>query len=158
MSESEFDSGSASDSSSSQTSERRKAARDRLAPKTQLDYASIINCLKQFALQNRATFSNCIESGTNNIILPVPLALGEAYLCHLRDKLVPWPHDPRPTDSRTCLKHYSRLEVLQRFPTFLQTCTCCSQGNRSVSCKWRNGSNHKDSYAQAFRSIHEVCS
>jgi hypothetical protein len=111
MSESEDDSGSGSDSSSShasQTSERRKAARDRLAPKTQLDYASIISCVTQFALDNRATLSHCIESGTNKIFLPVPLALGEAYLCHLRDKLVPWPHDSRPVETRTGLKHYSK--------------------------------------------------
>jgi hypothetical protein len=99
---------SSSSSAASETSERGRAARNRLAPKTQRDYGSIIQCLTQFALDNRATFSNYIAPGTNNISLPVPLALGEAYLCHLRDKLVPWPHDSRPEETRTGFKHYSK--------------------------------------------------
>jgi hypothetical protein len=116
MNEREDESGSGSDSDSSssdvsQTSERGRAARNRLAPKSQSDYASVMNGLTQFALDNRATFSNCIDTGTNKINLPVPVALGEAYLCHLRDKLVPWPHDSRPADTRTGLKHYSKAII-----------------------------------------------
>jgi hypothetical protein len=109
--ESSDEESSSSSSVASGAGEIGRAARDRLAPKTQRDYCSVIQCLTQFALDNRATLSNYIVSGTNRITLPVPLALGEAYLCHLRDKLVPWPHDPRPADTRTGFKHYSKAII-----------------------------------------------
>ena len=60
-----------SDSDSSAISEGARAARDRLAPKTQADYASAIHGLKQFAFDNREQYSDCISG--DNIVLPVPL-------------------------------------------------------------------------------------
>ena len=87
-------------SGDSELSEGAFVARDRLAPKTQADYASAIHGLKQFAFDNREQYSDCISG--DNIVLPVPLILGKGYLSHLRDMLVAWPHDPRQGDERTC--------------------------------------------------------
>ena len=101
-------SGNESDSESD-ISEGARAARDRLAPKTQEDYGSHLNGLTQFALNHRAQFSDCILNDT--IVLPVRLALGKAYLSNLRDTLIEWPLDPRPVPERTCFKHYSTAKI-----------------------------------------------
>jgi hypothetical protein len=100
MPESEIDSGSESD-----MSETARAARDRLAPKTQRDYASFMNGLSKFALDRRVQFGELIQN--DKVLLPVPLSIGKAYLCHCRDARVAWPLDPRTEASRTGLKHYS---------------------------------------------------
>jgi hypothetical protein len=92
----------------------KRAARDRLAPKTQADYASALSGLAQFAFENKEQFSDSIS--VDKILLPVRLPLGKAYLSHLRDKLVPWPFDPRQGDERTGVKHLS----LQTMNTVIQ--------------------------------------
>ena len=66
-----------SDSDSSAISEGARAARDRLAPKTQEDYASVISQLAQFAFEDKVQFSDCISG--DEILLPVRLPLGKAY-------------------------------------------------------------------------------
>ena len=98
------DSGSESD-----MSEGARAARDRLAPKTQKDYASFLNGLSKFALDHRAQYAHLIQN--DKILLPVSLELGKAYLAHCRDTLVAWPLDPRPEATRTGLKHYSTQKI-----------------------------------------------
>jgi hypothetical protein len=98
-------------SGDSELSEGALVARDRIAPKTQADYASAMNGLKQFAFDNREQYSNCISG--DNIVLPVRLELGKGYLAHLRDTLVAWPQDPRQGDERTGLKHYSCQKLNQ---------------------------------------------
>lgn len=100
----DVDSGSESD-----MSEGARAARDRLAPKTQKDYASFMNGLSKFALNRRAEYGHFIQN--DKVLLPVPLALGKAYLCHCRDTLVAWPLDPRPEASKTGFKHYSTHKI-----------------------------------------------
>jgi hypothetical protein len=100
-----------SDSDSSAISEGARAARDRLAPKTQEDYASVISQLAQFAFEDKVQFSDCISG--DEILLPVRLPLGKAYLAHLRDRRVPWPLDPRQGDERTGVKHLSSATIDQ---------------------------------------------
>jgi hypothetical protein len=103
MSDSE-DSGSESD-----MSEGGRAARDRLAPKTQKDYASFMNGLSKFVLNHRTQYEVYIQSDV--MCLPVPLVLGKAYLAYCRDTLVAWPLDPRPDATRTGFKHYSTQKI-----------------------------------------------
>jgi hypothetical protein len=82
-----------------------RAARDRMSGKTQKDYASALRMIQSFALENVSTFGHCISDG--QLVEPVPFDLGQAYLAHIRDAMVPWPLDPRPSDTRTGVKHYS---------------------------------------------------
>ena len=93
--------------SESDVSEGERAATDRLAPKTQKDYSSYINQLTTFACHTnrRATYADCLNG--NEVIMPVSLKLGKAFVCHLRDKMISWPMDGRPHDQRNFLKHYS---------------------------------------------------
>jgi len=106
MSNSSEDSGSESD-----MSEGARAARDRIMPKTQKDYASYIKQIIKFAVHpdRKASFADCF-SGTE-VIMPVKLKLGKAFMCHLRDKLVSWPMDPRPEAECTSLRHYSTSHI-----------------------------------------------
>lgn len=85
--------------------EVRRAARDRMSAKTQKDYDRALRMIQNFALENVSTFGHCISDG--QLIEPVPFDLGQAYLAHIRDVMVPWPLDPRPADTRTRVKHYS---------------------------------------------------
>jgi len=95
--------------SSSDCSEQQRAARDRVSQSTQADYNSHMRGLKRFAVDNRSLFLDCFSDG--QLIEPVRYAIGKAYLCHLRDSLLPWPLDPRPADTRTGLKHYSTSKI-----------------------------------------------
>jgi hypothetical protein len=99
------------DSYSSAISEGARVARDRLAPKTQEDYASVISQLAQVAFEDKVQFSDCISG--DEILLPVRLPLGKAYLAQLRDRRVPWPLDPRQGDERTGVKHLSSATIDQ---------------------------------------------
>ena len=81
-----------------------RAARDRMSGKTQKDYASALGMIKNFALEKASTFGHCIADG--KLVEPVAFDLGQAYLAHIRDAMVPWPLDPRPSDTRTGVKHY----------------------------------------------------
>ena len=99
-----------SDSDDSEISEGRRAARDRLAPKTQRDYSGYISELRVFACKNSAEFADCMTDPTT-VTMPVALKLGKAFVCYLRDKLISWPMDPRPEERRTYLKHYSRAKI-----------------------------------------------
>ena len=101
----------ASDSDSDDMSEGERAAIDRLAPKTQKDYSSYINQLRTFACHpsRRETYSDCLNG--NAVVMPVPLKLGKAFVCYLRDKKISWPMDGRPEENRTYLKHYSVSKV-----------------------------------------------
>ena len=85
--------------------EVRRAARDRMSGSTQKDYGNALRMIQNFALLNASTFRHCISDG--QLVEPVPFDLGQAYLAHIRDKMVPWPLDPRPLDTRTGVKHYS---------------------------------------------------
>ena len=100
-----------SDSDDSVLSEGARAANDRLAPKTQRDYSVYIKQLTRFAchLDRRAEFADCLNG--NEVIMPVALKLGKAFVVSLRDKLVPWPMDGRPEGERTYLKHYSCSKI-----------------------------------------------
>ena len=104
LGDSDIDSGSESD-----LSEGARAARDRLAPKTQADYASFMRSLTTFVLERPALFSEFIEN--EKVVLPVPLPVGKAYLAHCRDTMVPWPLDPRLDAARTSLRHYSTQKI-----------------------------------------------
>jgi hypothetical protein len=99
-----------SDSDGSRFSEGARAARDRLAPKTQRDYSGYINELCAFACRNSADFADCMTDSTT-VTMPVALKLGKAFVCHLRDTLISWPMDSRPEERRTYLKHYSRSKI-----------------------------------------------
>ena len=99
-----------SDSDGSNISEGARAARDRLAPKTQRDYSGYINELCAFACRNSADFADCMTDSTT-VTMPVALKLGKAFVCHLRDTLISWPMDSRPEERRTYLKHYSRSKI-----------------------------------------------
>jgi hypothetical protein len=100
-----------SDSDDSDVSEGQRAATDRLAPKTQKDYTVYINQIKTFAShpERLALYSECMN-GTE-VMMPVPLKLGKAFVCHLRDKMISWPMDGRPPAQRTYLKHYSCSKI-----------------------------------------------
>ena len=100
-----------SDSDSDDMSEGERAAIDRLAPKTQKDYSSYINQLTTFACHpsRREMYSDCLNG--NTVVMPVPLKLGKAFVCYLRDKKISWPMDGRPEENRTYLKHYSVSKV-----------------------------------------------
>ena len=98
------------DDSDSDLSEGARAARDRLAPKTQRDYSGYINELVVFACANRAEFADCMSSPTA-VTMPVALKLGKAFVCSLRDRLISWPMDSRPEGSRTYVKHYSKAKI-----------------------------------------------
>lgn len=95
--------------SESELSEGARAARDRLAPKTQKDYGSSMRGLTKFVLERPQQFSEFIRNG--EVVLPVPLAIGKAYLAHCRDTMISWPLDPRPEPSRTGMKHYSTQKI-----------------------------------------------
>lgn len=96
--------------SGSDASEGARAARERLAPKTQRDYSGYINELVEFACRRRDEYADCMSSPTT-VTMPVDLKLGKAFVCHLRDRLISWPMDPRPADRRTYLKHYSKSKI-----------------------------------------------
>ena len=98
------DSGSSSDSED----EALRAARNRVAHTTQHDYNSEFGMIKGFAVEN-GSFGDCIAQG--RLVEPVPFALGQAYLVHIRDAMIPWPLDPRPAETRTGLKHYSTSKI-----------------------------------------------
>jgi len=100
-----------SDTDDSVLSEGARAANDRLAPKTQRDYSVYIKQLTRFACHpdRRAEFADCLNG--NEVIMPVALKLGKAFVVSLRDKLVPWPMDGRPEGERTYLKHYSCSKI-----------------------------------------------
>ena len=98
------DSGSSSDSED----EALRAARNRVAHTTQHDYNSEFGMIKGFAVEN-GSFGDCIAQG--RLVEPVPFALGQAYLVHIRDMMIPWPLDPRPAETRTGLKHYSTSKI-----------------------------------------------
>ena len=106
MASSSEDSGSDSD-----CSEGARVARDRLGPKTQKDYSGYIKQLTRFALHpdRRRTFSDCVNG--DQVIMPVPLRLGKAFMSNLRGKLVCWPMDSRPVELRTYMRHYSRGHI-----------------------------------------------
>ena len=106
MATSSEDSGSDSD-----CSEGARVARDRLAAKTQKDYSSYIKQLIRFALHpdNRRSFSDCLNG--DQVIMPVPLRLGKAFMSNVRGKLVAWPMDSRPVEHRTYMRHYSRSHI-----------------------------------------------
>ena len=95
--------------SESELSEGARAARDRLAPKTQKDYGSSMRGLTKFVLERPQQFSEFIRNG--EVVLPVPLAIGKAYLAHCRDTMISWPLDPRPEPSKTGMKHYSTQKI-----------------------------------------------
>ena len=95
--------------SESELSEGGRAARDRVAPKTQKDYSSSMRGLIKFVLERPQLFSEFIQNG--EVALPVPLAIGKAYLAHCRDTMISWPLDPRPEPSRTGMKHYSTQKL-----------------------------------------------
>ena len=103
--------------SESELSEGGRAARDRIAPKTQKDYSSFLRGLTKFVLERpqqqvprtQKLFSEFIQNG--EVVLPVPLAIGKAYLAHCRDTMISWPLDPRPEPSRTGMKHYSTQKI-----------------------------------------------
>jgi hypothetical protein len=96
--------------SGSELSEGARAARDRLAPKTQRDYSAYINGLVAFACRNSQNFTDCMSDSTT-VTMPVALKLGKAYVGYLRDKLISWPMDGRPEGERTYMKHYSRSKI-----------------------------------------------
>ena len=100
------DSGSESD-----CSEGQRAARERLGPKTRKDYSGYINQLTRFALHPDRTqsFRDCLDG--EQVIMPVPLKLGKAFMANLRGKLVAWPMDSRPVEQRTYMRHYSRSHI-----------------------------------------------
>ena len=98
------------DDSDSDMSEGRRAARDRLAPKTQRDYSGYINELVVFACANSEEFADCMSSPTA-VTMPVALKLGKAFVCSLRDRLISWPMDSRPEGSKTYVKHYSKAKI-----------------------------------------------
>jgi len=98
-----------SGSSSECEDEVERAARNRIAHSTQDDYNSELRMIKVFAVENGSTFSACIAEG--QLVEPVPFALGQAYLVHIRDAMGPWPLDPRPAETRTGLKHYSTSKI-----------------------------------------------
>ena len=98
------------DDSDSDLSEGARAARDRLAPKTQRDYSGYINELVEFACANSDEFADCMSSPTA-VTMPVALKLGKAFVCSLRDRLISWPMDSRPEGSRTYVKHYSKAKI-----------------------------------------------
>ena len=56
--------------SESELSEGARAARDRLAPKTQKDYGSSMRGLTKFVLERPQQFSEFIRNG--EVVLPVP--------------------------------------------------------------------------------------
>ena len=90
------DSGSESD-----CSEGERVARDRLGPKTQKDYSGYIKQLTRYVLHpdRVATYRDCVTG--DQVIMPVPLKVGKAFMSNLRGKLVSWPMDSRPVDLRT---------------------------------------------------------
>jgi len=96
--------------SGSDSSEGVRAARNRLAPKTQRDYSGYINELVEFACRRSEEFADCMSSPTT-VTMPVALKLGKAFVCYLRDRLVSWPMDSRPAEQRTFFKHYSKSKI-----------------------------------------------
>ena len=64
----------------------------------------------------------------NAVIMPVPLKLGKAFVCSLRDKLVSWPLDGRPEGDRTYLKHYSCSKINKGAVQCALCCTTCRIG------------------------------
>ena len=97
--------------SDSECSEGARVARERLGPKTQKDYSGYIKQLTRFVLhQDRVgTYRDCVIG--DQVIMPVPLKVGKAFMSNLRGKLVSWPMDSRPVDQRTYVRHYSRSHI-----------------------------------------------
>ena len=102
---------SSEDSGSDSEDELARVARDRLGPKTQKDYSGYIKQLTRFALHpdSRQSFRDCLNG--DQVIMPVPLKLGKAFMSNLRGKLVAWPMDSRPEEHRTYMRHYSRSHI-----------------------------------------------
>ena len=102
---------SSEDSGSDSEEEGVRVARDRLGPKTQKDYSGYIKQLTRFALHpdRRQSFMDCLNG--DQVIKPVPLKLGKAFMSNLRGKLVAWPMDSRPEEHRTYMRHYSRSHI-----------------------------------------------
>jgi hypothetical protein len=100
-----------SGSDSGSEEEGVRVARDRLGPKTQKDYSGYIKQLTRFALDpdRRGEYRDCVNG--NQVILPVKLQLGKAFMKHLRGRQISWPMDSRPIDQRTYLRHYSRSHI-----------------------------------------------
>jgi hypothetical protein len=105
MASSSEDSGSESGSEE----EGARVARDRIGPKTQKDYSGYIKQLTRFALGRRDEYRDCLNG--NQVIMPVKLRLGKAFMKHLRGSMVSWPMDSRPVDLRTYMRHYSRSHI-----------------------------------------------
>jgi hypothetical protein len=105
-------SGSDDSGSDSQCSEGERVARDRLGPKTQKDYSGYIKQLTRFVLHRDrvGTYRDCLN-GDDQVIMPVPLKVGKAFMSNLRGKLVSWPMDSRPVELRTYMRHYSRSHI-----------------------------------------------
>jgi hypothetical protein len=101
------------ESDSGSDGEGKRAARDRLTPKTQRDYSGYISELVEFACRNPQEFADCMSSPTA-VSMPVALKLGKAFVGYLRDKLISWPMDSRPVERRTFLKHYSRSKIKKK--------------------------------------------
>jgi hypothetical protein len=80
-----------------------------MSSSTQFDYANALRMIKNFALNNATTFGNCISNG--ELVEPVPFHLGQVYLAHVRDVMLPWPLDARPLETWTGVKHYSTGKV-----------------------------------------------
>ena len=97
--------------SESECSEGGRVARERLGPKTQKDYSGYIKQLTRFVLhQDRVeTYRDCVNG--IQVIMPVPLKVGKAFMSNLRGKLVSWPMDSRPVEQRTYMRHYSRSHI-----------------------------------------------
>ena len=102
---------SSEDSGSESGSEEEgvRVARDRIGPKTQKDYSGYIKQLTRFALGRRDEYRDCLNG--NQVIMPVKLRLGKAFMKHLRGSMVSWPMDSRPVDQRTYMRHYSRSHI-----------------------------------------------
>jgi hypothetical protein len=98
-----------SSSDSGDDNEVRRAARDRMSGSTQKDYGRALRMIQNFVLENASTLGHYISDG--QLVEPVPFELGQAYLAHIRDVMVPWPLDPRPSDTRTGVKHYSTGKI-----------------------------------------------
>ena len=54
------------------------------------------------------SYRDCLDG--DQVIMPVPLNLGKAFLSSLRHKLVAWPMDSRPEDQRTYMCDQVRVE------------------------------------------------
>ena len=134
------------ESDSGSDGEGKRAARDRLAPKTQRDYSGYISELVEFACRNPQEFADCMSSPTA-VTMPVALKLGKAFVCYLRDRLISWPMDPRPEDRRTYLKHYSKSKINNACLAIKNTFTLLSMHVPEADATFYNN------FAQAYVNI-----